>query len=146
MTSDPSSGPGAGLVGSKQTVLSSAQLKALFTTPIAVSPAPRSDQIVLPLLWSAVATDSSVPYANPGGGALSVGYHPRGEQVPLQGLLSALALGDPSLLAGDTPIVVPGQLSDAPGSVLEISMDTGNLTSGTFPLTFTLFYVFIGAT
>jgi hypothetical protein len=145
VTSDPSSGPGSGVVASKQTAISSAQLKALFTVPVAVSPTPRSDQIVIPVTWAAVAADSDTPYVNGPGGALTLGYPAAGGIQEMSALIAALTAGDPSFVVGILGSTSRIEATAVAGSPLEIYIDTGNLTAGDFPITFTLLYTIIPA-
>jgi hypothetical protein len=143
VTSQPSSGPGSGVIASKLTTITSAQLKALFTTPVTVSPTPRSNEVIIPVYWAATAEDSDTNYANPAVGVLSLSYAGAGGAPTLDGLLAALTSGVTSFVESRSVSVNAGEVATLAGAPLTMVMDTGNLTSGDFPVAFTLFYAII---
>jgi len=123
--------------------VTSAQILALFTTPVELVPTPGPDRVVIGLDAVILLRAGVVPYTD-GGGLLVVGH---GQAAIKEVTLTSAGFWDSAMdalahAAFETAINW-GVVSDLEDKPLVISNDTANPTLGTGTLEVTIFYVVV---
>jgi hypothetical protein len=124
---------GGGSVRVAEVTLTSAQVKALFSTPIEVVPAPGAGRANLILLATAAVSFVSAAYAT--NTTLTLGY--AGVGLSITGILSATS----SKIAAAAGTLAALSYATAQNAAILVSAATADPVTGDSPVTISVYYV-----